>query len=275
MKKIWQAINQDNFENFVKSIIEYENTKKSFSNYNPMLVEVASKGYVPFANYLLTSSDIAIHSEILHNDNLVLKTACEGGHLDMVKYLLTSPDLVTHSQYDLSQTNGILDTIIQNEHTHLIRYFMDDLGHNINWQFTLSRACQIGSLKCVQYLLTSPELKTNADIHHMGDTALSMAARERHLDIVKYLTTSPELTDHITDKIALLQALQQTTNDNSTDKLKNLEERFNVFEYLLTCPQLKNRPDLYVDKCSTFKSLLSGSHYRKFIDFCICDLNSN
>lgn len=57
-------------------------------------------------------------------------------------------------------------------------------------------ACLQGQLAKIKYLLTSPELKTHADIHTESDHGLMLALRNNHFDIVKYLLASKELTEH-------------------------------------------------------------------------------
>ena len=56
-------------------------------------------------------------------------------------------------------------------------------------------ACKNGHLELVKYLLTSPELKEQADIHGQDDEGFIWACRCGHLEIVKYLLTSAELTE--------------------------------------------------------------------------------
>ncbi len=57
----------------------------------------------------------------------------------------------------------------------------------------LIESCRKGELEAVKYLLTSPELKTHADIFCQDYYCLITAAICNHLNIVKYLLTSPDL----------------------------------------------------------------------------------
>lgn len=65
---------------------------------------------------------------------------------------------------------------------------------SLNQQF--ETACQLGYKDKLKFLLTSPELNQNVDIHLDDDIGLVRACQEGNLAIVKYLLTSPDLTTH-------------------------------------------------------------------------------
>ncbi len=67
---------------------------------------------------------------------------------------------------------------------------------NVHEDLGLQRACKFGHLKIVKYLLTSKQLKKHADIHNEKGLALRWACTYGQLDVVKYLLTSPELQEH-------------------------------------------------------------------------------
>jgi ankyrin repeat protein len=93
-------------------------------------------------------------------------------------------------------------------------------------------ACEKGNLDEVRYLLTSPELKEHADIHHYEDAGLSDACWHGHFDIVKYLLTSPDLKEH---------ANLNDHKEKSCGALLNAcgAGHFEIVKYLLTSSDLK------------------------------------
>lgn len=58
------------------------------------------------------------------------------------------------------------------------------------------KACEQNSLSIIRYLLTSPDLTMNANIHIQNDLGLRLAGDNKHFKIVNYLLSSDELTDH-------------------------------------------------------------------------------
>ena len=61
----------------------------------------------------------------------------------------------------------------------------------------LKVACKKGYLTQVRYFLTSPQLKTHANINDDEiEPALTLACSAGHLEIVKYLLTSSDLKEH-------------------------------------------------------------------------------
>lgn len=68
--------------------------------------------------------------------------------------------------------------------------------NQIQLNTSLINACMKNYLGVVKYLLTSPELKKNADIHVKNDGPLRTACTNFNWEIVKYLLVSPELKEH-------------------------------------------------------------------------------
>ena len=52
------------------------------------------------------------------------------------------------------------------------------------------QACTLGNLKTVKYLLTSPHLKENVNIHVNNDDGVSFACVEGHFEVFTYLLNS-------------------------------------------------------------------------------------
>ena len=135
----------------------------------------------------------------------------------------------------------------------------------------LLQACQEGHSDIVQYLLTSPELKEHADIHHKSNSdsnALLYACARGYLDIVKYLLTSPELKEHANihdqdnyGKNSLIRACQEGHSD--------------IVQYLLTSPELKEHADIHHKSNSGSNALMIACHYGHLdiAQYLIIDMN--
>lgn len=93
-------------------------------------------------------------------------------------------------------------------------------------------ACHDGNLNEVRYLLTSTDLKNNANIHYYDDSGLSDACWHGHLHVAKYLLTSPELIEH---------ANLNNHEEKNCGSLLNAcgAGHFEIVQYLLTSPELK------------------------------------
>lgn len=98
-------------------------------------------------------------------------------------------------------------------------------------------ACCNGSLPIIEYLLTSPELKQNVDIHHEHDFVFRRACRDGHLDIIIFLLTSPKLKEHadihVNNDIAFRTACEYG--------------QLEIVEYLLTSPELKDHANIWAE----------------------------
>lgn len=104
------------------------------------------------------------------------------------------------------------------------------------------RAVRNNNLERIKYLLTSPDIKEQADIHTGDDEALIGACANGNLEIVRYLLTSPELMEraniHANDDMALICAC-------SAQKLE-------VVKYLLTSSELIEHANIHANGDGAF-----------------------
>ena len=123
-------------------------------------------------------------------------------------------------------------------------------------------ACENGEFENVKYLLTSPDLKENADIHADDDWGFIFACQNGHLDIVKYLLTSPDLKEHADihaeDDLGFIYACSKGNLD--------------IVKYLLTSPELKDHANIHADDCAGFR-LACHSNHLAVIKFQVFDMN--
>jgi hypothetical protein len=101
-------------------------------------------------------------------------------------------------------------------------------------------ACQYRHMEVVRYLLTSKELKTNAEINTENGHALQLACEGGDLNIVKYLINSPELKEHI------------VINNNIDEGFLGAcmipgKKGLELVKYLLTSKELTRHADINVD----------------------------
>ena len=125
-------------------------------------------------------------------------------------------------------------------------------------------ACSKGDLEHVKYLLLSPELKENADIHSYQDEGFIKACQYGHLDIVKYLMTSPELKERANIHGQNTRGFMEACAEGHLD----------IIEYLLTSSDLKNHAEIYwID----YHALMKACYYQqpKVIDYLVVDYNMN
>jgi hypothetical protein len=111
----------------------------------------------------------------------------------------------TNLEFERSMLRDMRKVIQEGTLEELKIYFIDspltkndiysDLEYNIKEAFLSS--CYYGKLDFVQYLLTSPELSTNANIHYREDSAIFNAIDGFQTDIIEYLLHSSDLKEHI------------------------------------------------------------------------------
>ena len=135
----------------------------------------------------------------------------------------------------------------------------------------LITACFMGDLNTVKYLLTSPELKEHADIHHTdkyGQNSLMWACTRSHIDIVKYLLTSSDLKEH--------------SNINNKDKdgvnvliIACRNGYLDIVKYLLTSSDLKEHVNIHHKDNNGWNALTISSvfHNLDTTKYLIIDMN--
>jgi len=138
-----------------------------------------------------------------------------------------------------------------------------ELNNNANIHYQedsgIHQACENGHLHILQYLLTSPELKEHADIHSKNDWVLTIACNEGFLDIVKYLLTSPDLKEHSNFKAEQL---------DYAIHLENMD----IVDYLLNSSDLKEKYNVHIDNDKIFKNSCEFAD-KKMLHYLIYELN--
>lgn len=241
MKKIFETIENNDYNQFCILLTEYDKSpSQSKENYNELLGAIIAKGNIPFAKFILTSPELSIHANIVYGTNTLIDNhkkpvviACKHGQLEMLKFLLKSPELKEHATYKFSDYSDPMDVALEYCHTHILKFFIEEEGHHIDWTGFLGNAAFSNSVPAIHYLLTSKELKVNANIHWMSDIALSNAAYKGSFETVEFLTRSEKITDHINDPSSYYEALLQCVNQGlMTTEVK--ERCFDIFKYLFT-----------------------------------------
>jgi ankyrin repeat protein len=138
-----------------------------------------------------------------------------------------------------------------------------ELRHNADIHYKedkpLHQACEHNQLHIIQYLLSSPELKEHSDIHSKNDWTLNIACNEGHFEIVRYLLTSPDLKEHSNIKRHSLEYAIQMGN-------------IDIVDYLLNSPDLKEPVNIHIHEDSIFiKACEFGD--MKTLQYLIYDLN--
>lgn len=94
--------------------------------------------------------------------------------------------------------------------------------------------CKLGDVEDVNYLLTSPELKINADIYFNNNEPIISACSKGNLPVVKYLLTSPNLQYYADINAQEGKAINLACYNNQIDTIK----------FLLECKQVTLNCDL-------------------------------
>jgi ankyrin repeat protein len=110
--------------------------------------------------------------------------------------------------------------------------YQEDLEVLLTDGFRLT--CYNGHVDIVKYILTSPDLLKNADIHQNEEYAIKLSAMYGHLSLVQFLLTSPDLKDHSAILADSNVAFIWTCETGCLD----------VIQYLLDSPELKEHSDI-------------------------------
>ena len=83
----------------------------------------------------------------------------------------------------------------------MIKYMLTSPDMELNYDLHHSNSgfnilCEKNNIPVITYLLTSPELKNRAKIRAGSNVAIEIACSEGHLELVKFLLTSPALKEH-------------------------------------------------------------------------------
>jgi ankyrin repeat protein len=140
--------------------------------------------------------------------------------------------------------------------------FKDLNQKEINDEFIFASFQYKTGFEKVIYLLTSPELKLNADIHHCNDYALVWACTNGDFKLVEFLLTSPFLKDHISPN----------ARDGYAFRWACENEHMDIVKYLLSSPNLKEHADIHSQDDEVFK-ICCKRGYLDMIKYFIFELN--
>jgi hypothetical protein len=179
-------------------------------------------------------------------------------------------------------------------HPSFYEYFKKASKRDLN--FELVKACENNELHVVQYLLTSKELKTHADIYTQESKGFIVACGKGYVDIAKYLVESDELEDHINPSfndnngfkvacenghLGIVSYLLNSTKLSTSNEQELIDSGLNdaccnnhldVVRYLLTSPELKTHANLHANNDSAFKMACIYGH-TDILNYFIFDMN--
>ena len=166
--------------------------------------------------------------------------------------------------YSKQEINSLFSGACTNNDQILIKYLLTstDLKHNadihFNDDFALRTACRKGQLDFVRYYLASPDLKEHANIDIKDNYPFNMACSMDYLELVKYLLTSPDLKKH---------ANLDISGFANACSYGNLD----IVKYLLTSSDLKEHIDLYGENNKGFRWAVENKQY-EVLSFLIVDM---
>lgn len=156
-----------------------------------------------------------------------------------------------------------------------------------------SKACNDDDQALIKYLLTSKEMKYNAEIHNSDDYALRTACRKGNLELVRYYLTSCDLTEHanidvknnypfnIACSMDYLELVKYLLISPELKKNSNLDidgfanacsyGNLDIIKYLLTSSDLKEHIDLYAHDNKSFRWAMENNQY-EVLSFLIIDM---
>jgi hypothetical protein len=99
---------------------------------------------------------------------------------------------------------------------------------------TFEKYCREGDFEMIQYLLTSPDLELNYNLHY-SNGGFNILCQNNQINIIKYLLTSPNLEKH-----SKLQAGTNIAIDIVCE-----HGHLELIKYFLTSPKLKEHSNIY------------------------------
>lgn len=194
--------------------------------------------------------------------NGILQQCCEEGDLETLQRLFSSSakDVIAHP-------NTILGFVAERGHLNIIKYLLtsselkenaDIMSKNDN---TFRKACQHGHLELVKYILNTPLGRTINFKDSCVDGAI-YAAMSGQLDVLKYFLT--ELPIEFRPSVHCGQ--------DKIFKQAILNGHLNIIQYVLTSNELSEHIDIHTDNDVGFDNALQFKHL-DILKYFIFDLN--
>ena len=157
------------------------------------LREAAKAGYADTVRALLKLQSIS--SDLLNGDKSPLLLAIKGHKTEVVRVLLDDKRVkVTEEAILAAAGAGHSDGLLE-----IMRRSDMDVNCQFNGETPLSRAVKVGSVECVDSILSAFTVDVNA-IVNPGETVLHIAARQGLTEIVKRLVAVPSLQVNQADR---------------------------------------------------------------------------
>lgn len=168
--------------------------------------------------------------------------------------------------------------------SNLYEEFKDLSKRKINEAFIT--ACQVGELEKIKYLLTSSELKENANFKYKQNLAFKVAFGQQHIDILQYFLASPEMRKSINVRRYSLGLLMASCDKKDTPLLEHIlpiaiktytnamtilidkccnDGNLKIFKYLSESPTWSEK--IAVEINSSRFQYVCGSGNLEFIDY--------